>query len=75
MFNKNYIYFKQGLKTVIKVKIINSLYIIIYILKIYKDTVFIGIKVHKTTTGNESKTITTTGNKSEDKVTKEDELK
>ncbi len=68
-------YFKQGLKTVVIVKIINSLYIIIHVLKIYKDTAFTGIKTHETNTGDKSETATTTSNESKDKVIKENELK
>ncbi len=65
MFNKNYIYFKQGPKTVVIAKIINSLYIVTYVLKKYKDTVFTGIETRETATSNKSK----------DKATKENELK
>ncbi len=75
MFNKNYIYFKQGLKIVVIAKIINSLYIVTYVLKKYKDTAFAEIKIRKTATGDESETATATGNKSKDKAIKENELK
>ncbi len=75
MFNKNHIYFKQGPKTVVTAKITNGLYIVTYVSKKYKDTAFAGIKIRKTATSDESETATATGNKSEDKATKENELK
>jgi hypothetical protein len=50
LFNKNYIYFKQGPKTVITITIINSLYIITYISKKYKDIVFVEVKIYETIT-------------------------
>ncbi len=65
MFNKNYIYFKQGPKTVLIAKIANGLYIVTYVSKKYKDIAFAGIETRETATGN----------KSEDKATKENELK
>jgi hypothetical protein len=47
---------------------INSLYIITYILKKCKDTAFIGVEIYKTTT------LTTIDNKSKNEATKEKEL-
>jgi hypothetical protein len=67
-FNKNYIYFKQGPKTVITITIINSLYVITYISKKYKDIAFVGVKTCETTT------LTTIDNKSKNKATKKKEL-
>jgi hypothetical protein len=61
-------YFKQGPKTVVTAIIINSLYIIIHILKKCKNTAFAGVKTYETTT------LTTTDNKSKNKATKEKEL-
>ncbi len=69
MFNKNYIYFKQGPKTVVTITIINGLYVIIYILKKCKDIAFVGVKICETIT------LTTINNKSNNKVIKEKELK
>jgi hypothetical protein len=61
-------YFKQGSKTVVTITITNSLYIITYISKKYKDTAFVGVKTCETTT------LTTIDNKSKNEVTKEKEL-
>jgi hypothetical protein len=46
----------------------NSLYIIIYISKKYKDTAFVGVEIYETTT------LTTIDNKSKNEATKEKEL-
>ncbi len=69
MFNKNHIYFKQGSKTVVTIIIINGLYVIIYILKKYKDIAFVEVKTCETIT------LTTIDNKSNNKAIKEKELK
>jgi hypothetical protein len=67
-FNKNYMYFKQGPKTVVTITIINSLYMITHISKKCKDTVFVGVEICETTT------LTTIDNESKNKATKEKEL-
>jgi hypothetical protein len=67
-FNKNYIYFKQGPKTVVTIIMINSLYMITHISKKCKDTAFVGVETCETTT------LTTIDNKSKNKVIKEKEL-
>ena len=53
-FDKTHIYFKHRPKTVDTIIITNSLYIIIYVLKKYKDIAFIGIKTYKITTNDKS---------------------
>jgi hypothetical protein len=67
-FDKNYIYFKQGPKTVVTVTMINGLYMITHISKKCKDTAFAGVKTHETIT------LTTIDNKSKNEATKEKEL-
>jgi hypothetical protein len=67
-FDKNYIYFKQGPKTVVTTIIINSLYVITHISKKYKDTAFAGVETRETTT------LTTTDDESKNEATKEKEL-
>jgi hypothetical protein len=68
LFNKNYIYFKQGPKTVITITITNSLYIITHILKKCKDTAFARVETHETTT------LTTIDNESKNEAIKKKEL-
>jgi hypothetical protein len=68
LFNKNYMYFKQGPKTVVTVTMTNGLYVITHISKKCKDIAFARVETCETTT------LTTIDNESKNEATKEKEL-